>query len=47
MSNRINYEKVRPDNIKVMFEMEKLLANNTIDKELQELITNRVSQMNG
>ncbi|WP_145459750.1 carboxymuconolactone decarboxylase family protein [Staphylococcus pettenkoferi] len=47
MSNRINYEKVRPDNIKVMFEMEKLLANNTIDKELQELIKIRVSQING
>ena len=47
MSNRINYEKVRPDNIKVMFEMEKLLANNTIDKELQELIKIRVSQLNG
>ena len=47
MSNRINYEKVRPDNIKIMFEMEKLLANNTIDKELQELIKIRVSQING
>ena len=47
MSNRINYEKVRPDNIKVMFEMEKLMANNTIDKELQELIKIRVSQING
>ncbi|WP_145467648.1 carboxymuconolactone decarboxylase family protein [Staphylococcus pettenkoferi] len=47
MSNRINYEKVRPVNIKVMFEMEKLLANNTIDKELQELIKIRVSQING
>ena len=47
MSNRINYEKVRSDNIKVMFEMEKLLANNTIDKELQELIKIRVSQING
>ncbi|MDK7284164.1 carboxymuconolactone decarboxylase family protein [Staphylococcus pettenkoferi] len=47
MSNRINYEKVRPDNIKVIFEMEKLLANNTIDKELQELIKIRVSQING
>jgi len=30
-----------------MFEMEKLLANNTIDKELQELIKIRVSQING
>ncbi|CAM3185178.1 carboxymuconolactone decarboxylase family protein [Staphylococcus argensis] len=47
MSNRINYEKVRPDNIKVMFEMEKLLASNAIDKELQELIKIRVSQING
>ena len=47
MSNRINYEKVRHDNIKVMFEMEKLLAKKTIDKELQELMKIRVSQING
>jgi AhpD family alkylhydroperoxidase len=47
MSQRINYEEVSADNINVMYNMEKLLKQNTIDNNLQELIKIRVSQING
>ena len=47
MSLRMNYEEIASDNIELMYEMEKLLKKNTIDNKLQELITIRVSQING
>lgn len=47
MSLRIKYEEIASDNIKLMYEMEKLLKKNTIDNKLQELIKIRVSQING
>lgn len=47
MSPRINYEEVAPDNMQLMYEMEKTLKQNSIDNKLQELIKIRVSQMNG
>lgn len=47
MSPRINYDEVAPDNMKLMYEIEKTLKQNLIDNKLQELIKIRVSQING
>lgn len=47
MTQRINYEEVGSENIEVMYNMEKLLKQNTIDNKLQELVKIRVSQING
>jgi len=47
MGLRINYEEIAPDNMQLMYEMEKALKQNSIDNKLQELIKIRVSQING
>ncbi|MGV2928454.1 carboxymuconolactone decarboxylase family protein [Macrococcus capreoli] len=47
MENRMNYNLIAKDNVKVMMDMEGLLAKSSIEQKLRELIKIRVSQING
>ncbi|MCR8659899.1 carboxymuconolactone decarboxylase family protein [Paenibacillus endoradicis] len=47
MAQRIRYNEIAPDGLKIMMNMEKYTSTTTIDKNLRELIKIRVSQING
>lgn len=47
MNERIAYEEIAPEGIKIMMEMEKYTKKAAIDRKLRELIKIRVSQING
>jgi AhpD family alkylhydroperoxidase len=47
MSMRIDYDKVAPEMVKAMLELEKLVSSSPLEKSLVDLIKLRVSQING
>ncbi|WP_412519059.1 carboxymuconolactone decarboxylase family protein [Staphylococcus simulans] len=47
MNNRIQYQNVAKDKIKILYDMEKELKKASVDAHLQELVKIRASQING
>ncbi len=47
MTERLKYEKVAPEALKGMMELEKYIANSGLEKSLYELVKLRASQING
>ena len=47
MDNRIAYNEVTPEEIELMYQMEKQLKKSKVDRRLRELIKIRASQING
>ncbi|MFD4932802.1 carboxymuconolactone decarboxylase family protein [Peribacillus butanolivorans] len=47
MSQRISYNDVAPDGMKIMMDMEKYTKNSSINRTTRELIKIRASQING
>ncbi len=47
MKERLNYQKVAPEALKPMLELEKYVANSGLDRSLYELVKTRASQING
>lgn len=47
MMERLNYEKVAPEALKGMLELEKYVANSGLETSLYELVKTRASQING
>jgi AhpD family alkylhydroperoxidase len=47
MSRRIDYTKIAPGALQVMYGFEKYLAKSTIEAPLRELVKLRASQING
>ncbi|HLW07318.1 MAG TPA: carboxymuconolactone decarboxylase family protein [Marinilabiliaceae bacterium] len=47
MKERLNYQKVAPEALKPMLELEKYVATSGLDRSLYELVKTRASQING
>lgn len=47
MEQRLNYNEIAPEALKIMLEMEKYLQSTSLDKKLRELVKIRASQING
>jgi len=47
MNTRLNYQKVAPEAMKGMFELEKYVLNSGLERALYELVKTRASQING
>lgn len=47
MKQRIQYDQVAPKALQGMYELEKYLANSSLETSLKELVKLRVSQING
>lgn len=47
MSQRVSYNDVAPDGMKIMMDMEKYTKNSSINRTTRELIKIRASQING
>lgn len=47
MKERLNYQKVAPEALKPMIELEKYVATSGLERSLYELVKTRASQING
>ena len=47
MNTRLNYQKVAPEAMKGMLELEKYVLNSGLERALYELVKTRASQING
>lgn len=47
MKERLNYQKVAPEALKPMLELEKYVATSGLERSLYELVKTRASQING
>lgn len=47
MKSRLNYQKVAPQALKGMMELEKYVHNSGLERSLYELVKTRASQING